>query len=84
MPTKYNIFGSIGASNAFYSSKRRLMEQYTLAFQQWLKHHQFPADQKITDEFQQFSHQQWQSHTAEVQEHPRLNHKFVKHVSHDT
>ena len=71
LPKSHDVFNNLGASNAFFPSKRRLQEQHMDQFQGWLKHHQFPRDQRIQDEFNDFF-EEWQSHRQQLDQEPRL------------
>ncbi|CAE7679264.1 unnamed protein product [Symbiodinium sp. CCMP2592] len=74
------IFQNIGAGNAFYSSKKRIKKQHQEQFQRWLKHHQFPRDQRILDDFDDFFEQEWKQHRLQLQREPRLTHRLAKNI----
>ncbi|CAE7805157.1 unnamed protein product [Symbiodinium sp. CCMP2592] len=74
------IFQNIGAGNAFYSPKKRIKKQHQEQFQRWLKHHQFPRDQRILDDFDDFFEQEWKQHRLQLQREPRLTHRLAKNI----
>eukprot|EP00439_Symbiodinium_sp_Y106_P054574 s1990_g7.t1 len=49
LPKSHDVFNNVGAGNA----KRKLKQEHSDQFQAWIKHHQFPLDQRILDELVQ-------------------------------
>ncbi|CAE7653106.1 unnamed protein product [Symbiodinium sp. CCMP2592] len=80
LPTTHQAFTNVGAGNAFYSSKQRIKKQHQDQFQRWLKHHQFPRDQRILDEFDAFFEQEWKQHRLQLQREPRITHRLAKSI----
>ncbi|CAE7453021.1 unnamed protein product [Symbiodinium sp. CCMP2592] len=80
LPSTSQTFRNIGAGNAFYSSKQRIKKQHQEQFQRWLKHHQFPRDQRILDDFDDFFEQEWKQHRLQLQREPRLTHRLAKNI----
>ncbi|CAE7585122.1 unnamed protein product [Symbiodinium sp. CCMP2592] len=80
LPHTHQTFRSVSAGNAFYSSKQRIKRQHQEQFQRWLKHHQFPRDQRILDDFDTFFEQEWKHHKLQLLREPRLTHRLAKNI----
>ena len=75
-----DVFANVGVSNAFFPSKHRSQQHMADQFQSWLKHHQFPMDHRILEEFDEFFQSQWQRHREHLKREPRLTHRLLKHL----
>ncbi|CAE7626873.1 unnamed protein product [Symbiodinium sp. CCMP2592] len=80
LPTTHKAFHNVGAGNDFFSSKQRIQRQYQEQMQRWLKHHQFPRDQRTIDEFDEFFEQEWKQHKLQLQQEPRITHRLAKNI----
>ena len=56
------------------------MDKYKQKFSSWLRHHQFPKDQRILTDFMDFFEQQWQQHVQAMRHQPRLGKRDVKQI----
>ena len=70
-------FTNVGAWNPFFPSKRRLHDQILNQLRGWLKHHLFPNDDRIMENFESFFEEQWQRHKEHQRHEPRLTHRLV-------
>ena len=73
-------FHNVGACNAIFLSKQRLREKVVEQLRRWLKHHLFPNDARILEDFEVFFEGQWRQHKEEQIRQPRLTHRLVKHL----
>ena len=73
-------FHNVGACNALLPSKQRLRDLFTEQLRRWLKHHLFPNDDRILENFETFFEEQWQQHKEQQRRHPRLTHRLIKHL----
>ncbi|OLP82705.1 Xylosyltransferase 1 [Symbiodinium microadriaticum] len=75
-----DVFANVGVSNTFFPSKPRSQQHMADQFQSWLKHHQFPMDHRILEEFDEFFQSQWPRHREHLKREPRLTHRLLKHL----
>ncbi|CAE7561495.1 unnamed protein product, partial [Symbiodinium necroappetens] len=73
-------FANVGACNAFFPSKRRLHDQILNQLRGWLKHHLFPNDDRIMENFEAFFEKQWHRHKEHQRHEPRLTHRLIKRL----
>ena len=73
-------FANVGACSAFFPSKRRLHDQILNQLRGWLKHHLFPNDDRIVENFESFFEEQWQRHEEHQRHKPQLTHRLIKRL----